>query len=32
MTIVMISNKFQGGGDELAKELAAKTKWPMLNR
>jgi cytidylate kinase len=32
MTIVMISNKFQGGGDELAKELAAKTQWPMLNR
>jgi cytidylate kinase len=32
MTIVMISNKFQGGGEELAKALAAKTKWPMLNR
>jgi cytidylate kinase len=32
MTIVMISNKYQGGGEELAKALAAKTKWPMLNR
>jgi cytidylate kinase len=32
MTIVMISNKYQGGGEELARALAAKTKWPMLNR
>jgi cytidylate kinase len=32
MTIVMISNKFQGGGEELAQALAAKTQWPMLNR
>jgi len=32
MTIVMISNKFQGGGDELARALADKTKWPVLNR
>ena len=32
MTIVMISNKFQGGGEELAQALAEKTKWPMLNR
>jgi cytidylate kinase len=32
MTIVMISNKFQGGGEELAQALAEKTRWPMLNR
>jgi cytidylate kinase len=32
MTIVMISNKFQGGGEELAQALAEKTKWPILNR
>ncbi len=32
MTIIMISNKYQGGGDELAEALAAKTKWPILNR
>jgi cytidylate kinase len=32
MTIVMISNKFQGGGEELARELAEKTRWPILNR
>jgi cytidylate kinase len=32
MTIVMISNKFQGGGEELAQALAAKTKWPILSR
>jgi cytidylate kinase len=32
MAIVMISNKFEGGGEELAKALTAKTKWPILNR
>jgi len=32
MTIVMISNKFQGGGEELAQALAAKTRWPTLHR
>jgi cytidylate kinase len=32
MTIVMISNKFQGGGEELAQALAEKTQWPVLNR
>jgi cytidylate kinase len=32
MTIVMISNKYQGGGEELAKALAGKTKWPIVNR
>ncbi len=32
MTIVMISNKYQGGGDELARALSEKTKWPLLNR
>jgi cytidylate kinase len=32
MTVVMISSKFQGGGEELAQALAAKTKWPILNR
>jgi cytidylate kinase len=32
MTIVMISNRYQGSGEDLAKTLAAKTKWPMLSR
>ena len=31
MTIIMISNKFKGGGEELARALADKTHWPILN-
>ena len=32
MTIVMISNRYQGSGEDLARTLAAKTRWPMLTR
>ena len=32
MAIIMISSRYQGGGEELAQMLARKTNWPILSR